>query len=386
MDVASTAFAKMLLASERFRSEAQANWSPGIHGGMLIAPNPGAPPSVAAITDPFGGGGGARTFTDGIDSGGIPHSMASRVSNVEVIESRAPLLEIYRRELRDSGGPGRFRGGVSIESAGIQHKVSQPSTFQTLASGVSVPAGRGLSGGSPGVAASSKILRGSNIAELFARGRVPTSANELTAERVEVQEAKQFTLLEDGDVVVGVESGGAGYGDPLRRDAQAVLRDVQDGLVSIEIARAVYGVVVVDDVVDEPSTAAERDSVRERRRSEGVLPDDARPGREVKAEGEPLHRVNDTVEAVSVAGEDALRCAICHHRFCAYVEDYKRSSVMRELALAATVPGNSACRADYVLREYSCPGCGTAVAMDVQQRDELLQDESRFASVRAARD
>ncbi len=99
-DIAAQAFAKMMLCSERYRGEAQANWTPGVNGTLLIAANPHGEPFVGAITDFFSGGGGARTFTDGIDSGGIFHSMASRMANAETVESRVPVLQIYRRELR----------------------------------------------------------------------------------------------------------------------------------------------------------------------------------------------------------------------------------------------------------------------------------------------
>jgi N-methylhydantoinase B len=178
MDVASTAMAKMLMSSDGFRQEAQANWSPGIHAGLFLALEPQAPPAVSSMTDPFGGGGGARSDGDGVDTGGIPHSMASRIANVEVVESRAPQLIIFRRELVDSGGPGRFRGGVALISAAVSHKARHGAQHQTTASGVAVPAGRGLSGGLPGSGVYTAIVRDSDLRRTFAAGRVPVSAAE----------------------------------------------------------------------------------------------------------------------------------------------------------------------------------------------------------------
>ena len=383
MDVASTAVAKMLMTSEDFATEAQANWSPGIHGGMFIAPSPAGPPSVAAITDPFGGGGGARTFTDGVDSGGVPHSMASRVSNVEVVESRAPMLQLYRREVVDSGGPGRFRGGVSIEFGGMPHKVSTPGLFQTLASGVSVPAGRGLSGGSPGVAPVSTILRGANAAEVFASGRVPTSASELTCDHAEIQEAKQFAMLAADDFVTGVAAGGAGFGDPLRREPSAVARDVHDGLVSAEVGLSVYGVALTADDVDESGTVTERDRIRRERLDGDVESADAgaasRPAPAALESGaEALHDVTDTIRAMRSGAEVVLCCTVCGHAFCRYEEDFAAASIVRRLPFTATVPANRHCSADYALYQYSCPGCGTAVATDVRRDGEAALVESQF--------
>jgi N-methylhydantoinase B len=63
--------------------------------------------------------------------------------------------------------------------------------------------------------------------------------------------------LQQGEMIVSVSAGG-GYGDP-RRDPIRVLHDVNEGWVSAEGARAVYGVVVTGDgTVDEAATASLR--------------------------------------------------------------------------------------------------------------------------------
>ena len=56
------------------------------------------------------------------------------------------------------------------------------------------------------------MLRGSNVCELFADGRLPTSEQQLSAREVLVLEAKALTALEEGDVVIAASAGGAGYG------------------------------------------------------------------------------------------------------------------------------------------------------------------------------
>jgi N-methylhydantoinase B len=378
MDVASTAFAKLLQASEIYAAEAQATWSPGVHGGLFLGLSERGAPAVSALCDPFGGGGGARTDRDGIDSGGIPHSMASRVANVEVLESRAPMLQLYRRQKQDSGGPGRLRGGVSLESGGIAHKGGGPSLYQTLASGVAVPGGRGLSGGRPGAAASGRVLRATNVEQLFADGRMPTSPQELTADAIDVQPAKAFTMLEPGDVVIAVEPGGAGVGDPLRRAPRAVARDVAAGLVSAEQAQQAYGVILADAAVDVERTDAERAARRHTRLHDGARGADAAHG-PIEG-GEVLHPVGDAVQAVEVGGRRLLRCTVCSERLAAYEEDFKPACVLRELSLADGMPANSECDPGYALREYCCPGCGTALAVDVQKRSEPVMAELSLGS------
>jgi N-methylhydantoinase B len=379
-DVVAQAFAKMMLSSERYREEAQANWTPGCNGSLLIAPNLAEEPSVGAVTDFFSGGGGARTFADGVDSGGIFHSMASQISNAETVESRVPVLQVYRRELADSGGPGRFRGGVSVEFATIPHKMPiSPAGLNTIGSGISLPTGRGLSGGHPGAVSRNVIHRGSNLRALFADGVVPLSGDELEAENVEVLAAKSFTMIGEDDVLVGVLQGGGGYGDPLRREPAHVAEDVAKGLVSREIARSVYGVVIEDGVLDEQRTEAERALIRRARLDEGRAPESNSGGGTLEG-GTVLHPVSDSVEAVEVGGARSLRCTVCHYRFGSYDDDHKRAAVMRQLPLTATSRHNHLTLQEFVLREYSCPGCATSLAVDVQRADEPILDESSLAA------
>jgi N-methylhydantoinase B len=379
-DVVAQAFAKMMLCSEKYRDEAHANWTPGCDGTFLIAPNPDAEPSVGAITDFFCGGGGARTFQDGIDSGGIFHSMASRLANAETVESRVPVLQVYRRELPDAGGPGRFRGGVSVEFASMPHKMPiRPGGLNQVGSGVALPAGRGLAGGGPGAASSNVVMRGCDLAAQFAAGHVPTTPEDIGCDAVDVLPAKAFSMLDEGDVLIGSIGNGAGYGDPLRRDPAAVLRDVGDGLVSTELAGTVYGVTLADGAVDEPGTERRRQEIRDERLAQARPVDGAAGGGTLDG-GEVLHPVGDAVEAVELDGERSLRCTICHYRYGPYDHDHKRSAVMRELPLTAISPHNQRCLPEFLLREFYCPGCATTVAVDVQRTDEPILDETRLSA------
>jgi N-methylhydantoinase B len=379
-DIAAQAFAKMMLCSERYREEAQANWTPGVNGTLLIAPNPHGEPFVGAITDFFSGGGGARTFTDGIDSGGIFHSMASRMANAETVESRVPVLQIYRRELEDAGGAGRFRGGVAVEFATVPHKLPvRPAGINNIGSGISLPAGRGLSGAAPGAASRNQVLRGSNIAELFAAGTVPCSPEEIGAREIFVPAAKSFESLDEGDVLIGIISSGAGYGDPLRREPQSVARDVGEGLVSQEAAGSIYGVVLSGGEVDEGGTLAARERLRAERLQHARPVEGDAGGGKVEG-GVVLHPVSDSVEAVEHDGQRSLRCSLCHYRFGPYDHDHKRSALMRERRLIEINRHNHLCLDDFVVREFYCPGCATALAGDVQLRDDPIIDESRLSA------
>jgi N-methylhydantoinase B len=73
-----------------------------------------------------------------------------------------------------------------------------------------------------------------------------------------------------GDVFRYVLPGGGGWGDPLERDPQAVLRDVRNELVSAALAAEEYGVVVDTAAwqVDDAATEARRADIRGRRRGD----------------------------------------------------------------------------------------------------------------------
>jgi acetone carboxylase gamma subunit len=91
-----------------------------------------------------------------------------------------------------------------------------------------------------------------------------------------------------------------------------------------------------------------------------------------------LHPVSDSVEAVEAGGERSLRCSLCHYRYGPYAHDHKRSALVRERPLTDVSPHNRRCDDEFVLREFYCPGCGTALAADVQLRGDPILDETRL--------
>ena len=88
----------------------------------------------------------------------------------------------------------------------------------------------GRAGGSAGARYASRILRADGS--------------------VEPLPSKAIFELRTGDVLEFLTGGGGGYGDPLTRDPDLVLGDVQQGKVSAAAANETYGVVIEGDVVD----------------------------------------------------------------------------------------------------------------------------------------
>ena len=186
------------------------------------------------------GGMGARPDKDGID---VIETDVTNCMNipVESVEMSFPVRVPQARLWMDSGGAGQFRGGLGLI------KVFEATTADVMISHrgerfVSSP--WGLHGGRPGRSARAFILRRDG-----SREELPS---------------KQMIMLHAGDQLWEYIAGGAGYGDPLERDPARVLADVQDGKVSLESARDVYGVVLAPegDAVDELATKECREALR----------------------------------------------------------------------------------------------------------------------------
>ena len=183
----------------------------------------------------FGGIPG-KPFGDGPDG----HSLWPGFTNVpnEFLERYFPLRIERYEALADSGGAGKFRGGNGILMS-----------YRFLASGsVSIHDDRwftypwGVNGGKPGARAK-KILE-------KADGTKTVVANKLDSLSVEA-----------GDLLHFITWGGGGWGDPLERDVALVGKEIRQGLVTADGARA-YGVVATSDgVVDEVATATLRDAM-----------------------------------------------------------------------------------------------------------------------------
>jgi N-methylhydantoinase B len=217
---------------------------------------------VTMLCDSMAGGLGARTHADGVDTGGLACIPMGRVADVEMNEFSFPMLYLWRREEPDSGGPGRFRGGVGASSCFVPHDSPIGGVHLVVsAPGKALPLAGGLSGGLPAGTQHDVLVRSSSVREQFSRGRIPASLAELGGD-TEVVPSHYETNLAATDVYFTHWQGGGGYGDPLLREPAAVLRDVIAHKVSVEAAADVYGVVLTDGAVDDEATRRHRAELR----------------------------------------------------------------------------------------------------------------------------
>ncbi|HEY7165224.1 MAG TPA: hydantoinase B/oxoprolinase family protein [Candidatus Binatia bacterium] len=171
-----------------------------------------------------GGGWGALSNADGQNATFCINDGDTHNTPVEAGEGRAPLF-IVRRELRqDSGGAGKFRGGLGVAQ---QVRVLSPASVQS-AMERSICAPWGLYGGKDALANRFSVVRRDGSWETFPTGK--------TGSHVPLQEEDGFC------VEVG---GGGGFWNPFERDPERVCADVRAGYVSVEAARRDYGVVVL---------------------------------------------------------------------------------------------------------------------------------------------
>lgn len=180
-----------------------------------------------------GGGSGAWHGGDGISALLFPTSAAT--VSAEMFELRTPVVLECKELVADSGGAGKWRGGLGQR---LRIRKLYDDGSPTL---VAVqPEGRfqappGVFGGMPGGRCRAVHVQGDGTS-------------------VDVPMSGATTLRHPGEEVLMELTGGAGYGDPLDRDPESVLRDVAGGYVSINQAAVAYGVAIRDGQVDATTT------------------------------------------------------------------------------------------------------------------------------------
>lgn len=261
VNLVSVCLAKMLDASEKHKDRVMAAWKGSSIVEELFGTNQRGENFGATILDFMAGGGGARSYKDGIDTGGFIHSPACGIANAETVELRYPILYLYRRQERDTGGPGKFRGGVALSTMYVAHDVEEIPHKIVHGLGMQQPESVGIDGGYPGSTNQVVFKRNSDIEGLIKAGKLPQELDEVTG-KTEIPPQLVDTYFNKGDVYTGMGMGGGGYGDPIERDPELVLRDVADNLVSIECADEIYGVVI------DPETRQINKAMVENRRQE----------------------------------------------------------------------------------------------------------------------
>lgn len=158
---------------------------------------------------------GALNDFDGHPATPFPHNMF--VCAAEVWETETNMRIVSKSLRTDSGGPGEFRGGVGQEIL-LRNDSTHPMVILCMSARNEFPA-VGFHGGQPG-ALRRYLIEGKDVNP---KGRY---------------------TLNPGEAILTLEAGGGGFGDVSKRRREAVLQDVETGMISAEGAVRDYGVSV----------------------------------------------------------------------------------------------------------------------------------------------
>ncbi len=221
-------------------------------GMGMASTGPECPPAVAGLSgrDPRHGGapfvdmmilgnsgGAGHAHGDGWLTNGETSDGGSMMrDSTEVLELLRPIRIWADRIIPDTEGAGRFRGAPSlyIEYGPVDTELE----ILYTADGTVNPA-LGARGGGDGA---------------LCRPMMRTAAGEVRG-----LDAWGRVVLKPGETIISVSSAGGGYGPPQERALEHVRRDLDEGWVTPERARDVYGVVLAaDGAIDEQATAQRR--------------------------------------------------------------------------------------------------------------------------------
>lgn len=206
-NTASLALSKMLSSSERYKENAMAVWVGSSFVYNVFGMNQYGKPFGTMMLSSTLGGGGARYFGDGYDYSSPITSPSASVINVESAELKTPLLYLYRKRATDSGGPGKYRGGVAALSCITPYDVESLRVFVSTL-GTTHSSGMGLDGGYPGGGSNGLLKRKTPILQLIKEGKFPESINEVPGEELKALPSKYMFDFRVGDILETVAHGG----------------------------------------------------------------------------------------------------------------------------------------------------------------------------------
>ena len=188
---------------------------------------------------------GAQDGRDGLDANA---SLVVNFSNnpIEMIEAELPIVIEQYSFVPDSGGPGKYRGGLALVR---DYRFTEEEATLQIRSDRRKHRPYGLQGGKPG----------------------NPSLNVLNPDREGLTLDSKVTLtIREGDVFQHTVAGAGGFGNPFEREVERVMEDVRNGKITPHHARQEYGVVIEDETMelDLEATCQVRDA---RRNSSTVL-------------------------------------------------------------------------------------------------------------------
>jgi N-methylhydantoinase B len=352
------ALSRLAACSPDYDREAQA--SPGGRPGsfLLYGKNYDGEAFTGRTFEMLATGAGAYGWHDGVFAQGHHNIERVQISNAENLEIDMPILYLWRGLTTDGGGPGEYRGGLSVGS--VYTGTDRLPTVSGLGQHWDVPDSIGIFGGYPGAEKRGYFIKDSNVGQLLAGGQIPNFAD-IEGDFFATRDMPRNALLSPADVLLCSTPTGAGWGDPLDRPLAVVGQDVADRAVSVAAAKALYGVIAsADGTVDEAASAQLRADMRTQRGQWPAQASNATP------HGALTHVSPFGGRLELTADETGRRFVRCH---CGYVispvEDNWRQHAAREVADPEAIRLGLRLNDTMEIRRYACPGCGRLHATDL---------------------
>ena len=332
-------------------------------------------PVAQGLYDIHGAGMGATPERDGVNTGGHMNIPSAGIADIERIEMQYPFLYFTRGHNRDGSGFGQNRGGLGSYRMFLIYGSKDCSADYKPYGGIA-QGGFGLYGGYPtGISATRMMaFAGLDMLDRVRNGDYPETDTIRAGAwgRLHHPEGVPERIpLPEGSLLVDYVAGGGGFGDPLDRDPEAVLRDFGRGWVSRDTALRIHGVVFESGgkKVNLDATAQKREQIREARRREAVPPSGKTSslGRDEAKEMKTILRFHAMLEIAGNGSEPVIRCRRCGHLFCGATENYKLYALHRVVHLRDFMPYPLPTGEPYIgeYHEYFCPGCATQLQVDL---------------------
>ena len=232
----------------------------------------------------------ARAIGDGENSAWCIYTPNADFGNAEISELFYPLLYLGRNIEPDSGGYGRFRGGLG-HTAVWMVKNSPGIEYICGCAGLrsKILPNHGMFGAYPTPPDRPSYARGTNLRELIEQREPlvhergdpehPELVQRIRAEVLETNVVAPFAtgdIFEEYDLILHPVSGSQAIGDPIEREPDLVRQDLEREWTRERVARDVYGVVATREgeqgewTIDEAATDRARAGIREERKRRGV--------------------------------------------------------------------------------------------------------------------
>jgi len=372
------------------------------------------------ITDTCIAGMGARHGQDGVDSGLFIANPWSDGPDVEANEAATPILYLGRNHVPDSGGFGKYRGGTAIESMYFPNHTPY-CVLASIGSGRRVSVFQGMYGGYPPPCTSTFLSQDNDLFDRIKEKKpIPHTADEMktlvNGKYSHLPASFSKTEMKEGDIfcMSTIGKGGAGLGDPIEREPDSIVQDIEGKKTTLRTARKIYCIAVDPDtmMVDYEKTKELREEKIKERLKQGIpareylkemikrrkdrnlsevaldffdelkpfsprfveeLEFEERFAREKENPKEkssaPKNKVLGLTPYVDIvedgSGKKWTKCSICEHEYSGAEENYKLYALVYDRDPKEILPGNLGPEKDWMIyREFYCPGCGAQIDVE----------------------